>query len=238
MKIKIFSKAYNKKSAIALDNAGADVIYYDVLKDDCKEMKQLITHSRFFVYTPRIVSDKQIHEIVKKIETLKPDGVLVGNRGFLKFLDGYEVHLNDSFNCFNDLDLNHYHGTPIISPELNLKEIASLKNKNFIVMVHGDLVLISSMEKLKAPELIDEEGRHFRVRQQNDTTEILNYKQIGLFNKSREYLKHGIKYYFIDLEKNAEKFIGIYRRILTSKDFDDRKIKKGYTTGHFERGVL
>ena len=236
--IKIFSKAYNKKSAIAINKAGADVVYYDILKEDCADVKQLMTHSRFFVYTPRIVSDRQIQEIVKKIDQLKPDGVLVGNRGFLKFLNSYELHFDYFFNCFNDVDLSNYKGIPIISQELNFNEVTSLKNKNFIVFVHGDLVLMNSREKLKAPELVDWGGRHFRVRRQNNTTEILNYKQIGLFNKSREYLKNGIKYYYIDLEKNVEDIIGIYRDILTSEDFDDFKLRKGHTTGHFARGVL
>jgi radical SAM superfamily enzyme YgiQ (UPF0313 family) len=68
-------------------------------------------------------------------------------------------------------------------------------------------------------------------------TEILNSRQLGLFNKAREYVKAGVKYFYIDAEKDVDKFIRIYRKILNFESFDDDKIKKGYTTGHFSRGV-
>ena len=235
--VKIFAKVYNKKSAQAADKARADVIYYDVLKDDCEEVKGLIETSQFFVHTPRILSDKMIVEVAERIKGMDPEGVLVGNRGLLKFLDGRETHLDYSFNCFNDVDLNCYPGVPIISPELNSDEIVALKNKSFIVLVHGDIVLMNSRQKLKAPELVDNEERHFRVRNNNGITEVLNSKQLGLFNKARDYVGAGIKYFYIDLEKDIDKFIRIYRKILNFEPFDDTKIKKGYTTGHFNRGV-
>ncbi len=235
--VKIFVNVYNKKSALAADKAGADVIYYDVLKADCAEVKGLLKSARFFVSTPRILSDKQIIEISEKVKQIKPDGVLVGNRGLLKFLEGYEVHLDYSFNCFNNIDLNNYRGMPIISPELNFKEAAALKKKNFIVLIHGDIILMNSKQKLKAPELVDEEGRHFRVRNHNGIIEILNSKQLGLFNKARDYPKVGIKYFYIDVESDTDKFVRVYRKILAGEPFDDKRIRKGYTTGHFERGV-
>jgi collagenase-like PrtC family protease len=235
--IKIFAKAYNKKSAQAADRAKADVVYYDVLNEDCKEIKELLDHSRFFVSTPRILSDRQLVEVTDRVKNIDPDGVLIGNRGILKFLDGREIHLDYSFNCFNDVDLNCYQGIPIISPELNFGETAALKNKRFIIIVHGDIVLMSSKQKLKAPELVDSEGRHFRVRINDGITEVLNSKQLGLFNKARDYVRAGIKYFYIDVEKDVDKFVRIYRKILNFEPFDDTKIKKGYTTGHFVRGV-
>jgi len=235
--VKIFAKVYNKKSAQAADQAKADVIYYDILKEDCREVKGLLKHTRFFVYTPRILSDTQLVEVADKIKKIDPAGVLVGNRGLLKFLDGRDIHLDYSFNCFNDVDLNCYPGIPIVSPELNFKEIIALKNKRFIVFVHGDIVLMNSKQKLKAPELVDSGGRHFRVRSNNGITEILNSKQLGLFNKARDYVRAGMKYFYIDTEKDVDKFIRIYRKILNFEPFDDSKIKKGYTTGHFSRGV-
>jgi collagenase-like PrtC family protease len=235
--VKIFAKAYNKKSAQAADKAKADVVYYDILKDDCEEVEGLLDHSQFFVYTPRILSDKQLVEVADRIRKINPDGVLVGNRGLLRFLDGYNIHLDYSFNCFNDVDLSCYSGVPIISPELNFNEITALKNKRFIVFVHGDIVLMNSKQKLKAPELVDNEGRHFRVRNNNGVTEILNSRQLGLFNKAREHVEAGVKYFYIDVEKDVDKFIRIYRKILNFEPFDDSKIKKGYTTGHFSRGV-
>jgi len=48
----------------------------------------------------------------------------------------------------------------------------------------------------------------------------------------------GIRYFYIDLEKDSAKYIRIYKEIFASEDFYDRKLKKGYTTGHFDRGVF
>jgi hypothetical protein len=103
--------------------------------------------------------------------------------------------------------------------------------------VHGDIVLMTTKQKIDAPEIIDEEKRHFRVRESNGMHEILNSKQIGLFNRTKDYVKHGIRYFYIDTSKEIGKFIKIYRKIINNESFNDSKIRKGYTTGHFDRGV-
>ncbi len=238
---RIFVKTYNQKSALEADKAKADIVYYDILKQDCHEIKCLLKHSKFFVYTPRIVSDKKINDIVKLIEKIRPDGVLVANRGLLKSLSQHPMpltlHLDYSFNCFNDIDLNCYQGIPICSPELNFNEMSALKNKKFIAMVHGDIVLMTTKQRLVMPELIDDESRHFKVRESHGVYEILNCRQLGLFNHLRDYLKQGIKYFYIDISKDVGKYVRIYRKILNLEQFDDRKISKGYTQGHLKRGV-
>ncbi|MCK5476914.1 MAG: hypothetical protein KAI55_03265, partial [Candidatus Aenigmarchaeota archaeon] len=235
----IFAKVYSKKEAIKADNAGADIIYYDVLNEDSAEVKELIKNAGFFLSTPRIIRDSQMKDIVEKIDKINPKGVLVSNRGLLKFLKKYIIHLDYSFNCFNDTDIDYYSNcTPIISPELNFYETRAFKNKNFIVMIHGDIILMNSRQSLKAPELVDKDERHFRVRQNNNTTQILNSSQLGLFNMARRYLDIGIRYFYIDLEKDSGKYIRIYKEIFTSENFEDRKLKKGYTTSHFDRGVF
>ncbi len=238
---RIFVKTYNKKSALEADKAKADIVYYDVLKQDCQEVKGLLKHSKFFVYTPRIVSDKQIDDIVRLVENIRPDGVLVGNRGLLKSLSQYSLpltlHLDYSFNCFNDIDLSCYQAIPICSPELNFDEISALKNKKFIAMAHGDIVLMTAKQRLVMPELIDDEARHFKVRESHGVYEILNCRQLGLFNHLRDYLKQGIKYFYMDISKDVGKYVRIYRKILNLEPFDDLKISKGYTTGHLKRGV-
>lgn len=235
--INIIAKVYNEKSALAADKAKADIIYYDILKKDCKKVKEKIKNSEFFVFTPRILSDKEIEGIIKRIKEVNPAGVLVGNKGLLNFLKDYKMHLDYSFNCFSDIDLDYLKKIPIISPELNLKEISGLKNKNFIILIHGDIILMTTKENIKAPELIDEEGRRFKVRKNDQFSEILNSKQLGLFNLAKKYLDIGIKYFLIDTNKDVDKFIRIYRKIFDKKPFDDSKIKKGYTTAHLSRGV-
>ncbi len=235
---KLFVKAYNKKSAIAADKAKADVIYYDLLNSDCEEVKQLVKHAKFFVFTPRILSSAQAEECAKKIKEINPEGVLIANAGVISFLKGlFELHFDYSLNCFNDVNISCFKGMPIISPELNFDEIIGLKNKGVIAFIHGDIVLMTTKEPLKAPELVDDDGRHFRVRKRHHLFEILNESQLGLFTKVKDYNGKGIKYFYIDLEKDVGKFVRIYHSILKGKDFDDKKIKKGYTLGHFQRGV-
>lgn len=236
---RLFVKCYDEKSAIEADKAGADVIYYDILKEDCEKVKGEIKRAKFFVFTPKIVSDGGVEKICEKMGRVKPDGVLVGNWGFVRFLKGYDLHFDYNLNFFNDLDLEGLEKfLPIVSPELSFEEIDKFQNKRFAVLVHGDLVLMRSKQKLKAPELIDEAGRHFRVREIEGVSEILNCSKIGLFNKVREFLKIGVKYFVIDCEKDVGKFVRIYRKIVDGGDFDDRKIRKGFTTGHFNRGIL
>jgi len=234
---KLFVKVYNKNFAIEADKAKAHVIYYDILKEDCEQVKSLIKNAEFFVFTPRILSDAQIKEIVKKIKKVNPAGVLVGNKGLLPFLKKYQLHLDYSFNCFNDLDLASYGGLPIISPELCFDDLKEFRNKNFILHAHGNIVVMTSKQKLKAPELVDDEGRHFKVREYNGCTEILNSKQLGLFSKVQDCIKENINYFYLDLSKDVTRFVKVYQKIIKGIDFEDKKISKGFTKGHFERGV-
>ncbi|MBD3249028.1 hypothetical protein GF336_03210 [Candidatus Woesearchaeota archaeon] len=233
-KLKIFVKAYSKKQALEADSAEADVIYYDIFNKDFLEVKRLLKNSKLFASTPRVVSDDDIDKIRQRLDILRPEGVLVGNRALLDV--EYKKHLDYSFNAFNDIDMACYDGVPMISPELNLSELKDIKDKNFISLVHGDVILMTTKEKMKYPELVDEEERHFRVRKNNTLLEILNFKQLGLFNDTRKLFDMGVKYFFIDANKEVGKLIGVYRKILTS-DFKDSKIKKGYTSGQFKRKV-
>jgi len=153
-------------------------------------------------------------------------------------LSGTELHLDYSFNCFNDVDMTCYKHLPILSPELSLNEAADMKNKNFIVLVHGDIVLMTTKQNIKAPEICDEEERKFNIRKGENYTEILNSKQLGLFNKTTNYLDKGIKYFYIDISKDVGKYVRIYRKIIDGNKFDDSKIIKGFTTGRFSSPVL
>ncbi len=233
----IIAKVSKMSEALDADKAGADIIYYDITKEDCLKVKDSLKNAKFFVFFPRALSDNDIALMTKKLQDLKPHGVLVGNRGLLPFVKDYEVHLDYSFNCFNDLDLSCYKGLPIISPELNFSEISSMKNKNFITLVHGNIILMATKNRIAAPEIVDEEKRKFRVRHYHNVYEILNNKQLGLFNKAKLLSDAGIRYFLIEVDKDSAKFIRIYRKILSGQKFDDSKIKKGFTTGHFDRGV-
>jgi len=244
---KLFVKVYNKKSAIEADKAKADIVYYDILKSDCEQIKNSLNNSKFFVFTPKVLSKKKVDEIIHIIKRIEPEGVLVSDKGLLNRLNNLKsrdeisseiiLHTDYTINCFNDIDLEYIKATPLISPELSFEEIKNLKNKNFIQFIHGDIVLMTSKEKINSPELVDESDRHFNVRKYPDYIEILNSKQLGLFNKIKEFIDIGIKYFYIDLSRDVGKFTRIYRDIINNKKFDDLKIRKGYTTGHLNKGV-
>ncbi len=237
----LFVKVYNFTGAKEADFAGTNVIYYDIFRDDCEAARKKAVHTRFFLSTPRIMSDEDIDKAITIIERVKPDGVLVGERGLLSMLKkkgiSLEVHLDHSFNVFNDLDLSCYPGIPIISPELSLNELSKFRSKKFIVMLHGPIVLMTTKEPLKAKTLCDESGREFKTRNYGDRVQILNCSDLGLFNKAAEYLDLGINMFYLDLAHDVGKTISIYRRILSRTPFNDKNKRHGYTTGHLMRGV-
>ncbi|MFO7710999.1 MAG: peptidase U32 family protein [Candidatus Woesearchaeota archaeon] len=181
-------------------------------------------HPRVFIQTPRIVSTKEAEELTRQIHKLNPKGVLVSNRAFLSL--PFKKHIDYNLNCYNDLDIDCYNSEnaiPVISPELNKEELKGLENKNFIVFAHGDIVLMTTKEPLKAPELIDEQGRHFRV----SGMDILNNKQLALLDNIQELIRSGIKYFLV------EDKVATYQRIIKGEKVPG----KGYTLGHFNRGV-
>jgi collagenase-like PrtC family protease len=247
---KFIVNAHNKNSAIEADMEDADIIYLDIEEPDFKNFKNKIFNSKLFAKTPRILSEENIPIIINKIKEIEPDGLLIRNRGLLKEIDKLvksdlikpeNIHFDYSFNTFNDLDLEFLNkkypkSIPIISPELSFRELSEFSNKKFISLIHGNIILMTLKEKLKAPELIDESNRHFKVYQENDTTFIQNSNQLGLFNMVRKLKNMNINYYLIDSNKDVEKIIRIYKQIL-NKDFDDRKIKKKYTTGNYFKTI-
>ena len=237
----LFVKVYNHTGAKEADISGANVIYYDIFREDCEAARKKATHTKFFLSTPRIMSDDDVDKAVSIIERLKPDGVLVGERGLLSELrkkgTPVDIHLDHSFNIFNDIDLGCYKGIPIISPELSFNELSKFRSKRFIVMLHGPIVLMTTKEPLKAKTLTDESDRKFRTRNYGDMVQILNCSDMGLFNKAQDYLDIGVNMFYLDLAHDVGKTISIYRRILSRQPFNDKNKRHGYTTGHLTRGV-
>ena len=75
------------------------------------------------------------------------------------------------------------------------------------------------------------------MREYNGCTEILNSKQLGLFSKVQDCINENINYFYLDLSKDVTRFVKVYQKIIKGIDFEDKKISKGFTKGHFERGV-
>ena len=245
--IRIIARCYSKSQVIEADKAKADIIYYDIGRNDFADVKKSLLHARLFAHTPRMLTGKDVSYYEELIKDLKPDGILVGDPGLLSLLakdctfERQDIHLDYSFNCFNDIDISCHDGIPILSPELSLDDMNDLNARELIVLVHGDIILMTSKEPIKAPEIIDEEDRHFRIRISQcgnaPVTEILNSRQLGLFNNVSKLKGIGIKYFYLDTPKDIGKYVRIYRSILEGKRFDDKRIRKGFTTGHLNRGA-
>ncbi|MFH1850164.1 MAG: U32 family peptidase [archaeon] len=237
---KIIVRAHNLKSALEADKSGCDIIYYDLMQNDFGELQGRLKNAELFADTPHILFDEDLPGMVEIISQKRPKGIVIGNRGLLQILrkNGLAIHLDYSFNVFNDIDIDYYHkfAIPVISPELSLADLKQIKNKCFISLVHGRLRIMTLKEKLLAPELVDESGRHFEVMLKGDTTQIINSKELGLFNNVKYIQKIGIRYFLIDT-KDPGKYVRIYRKILSGSEFDDKRIRKGYTTGHFLKSV-
>ena len=237
----LFVRVHDLQGAREAGRFGADVVYYDVFKKDLESARLEAGKARFFLSAPNVMSDTDVIEAARIIGNVKPDGVLVGERGLLYVLQkansGLELHLDASFNVFNDADLACWPGIAVISPELTLREMAALSSKRFIVMVHGPLVLMTTKEPIKDDALRDDSGRVFWTRRLNGLVQVMNCSDLGLFNNVRELMAAGMKWFFLDLGNNVGRTVDIYKRIICGKRFYDRNARHGHTTGHFGRGV-
>jgi collagenase-like PrtC family protease len=238
----LFVKVHDIEGAKEADMAGADVVYYDMFKEDIASARGQVSHARFFLASPRVMSDEDVAQAAKMVEASKPDGVLVGERGLLSVLKmqmpSLEMHLDLSFNVFNDVDLAFWPALPIISPELTMDELANMRSKQFIAMVHGPLVIMTTREPIKDKTLQDDAGRVFRTRRMKDMVQLLNCSDLGLFNNVRDLMDAGMKRFYLDLDGKVGKTVENYKRIISGKRFYDRNARHGHTTGHFGRGVV
>ena len=238
---RLLVRVHDSRGAGEAAGSGADVIYYDVFKDDLVDARRQAGNARFFLAAPRVMSDGQVEEAVRIVAAAGPDGVLVGERGLLYRLreesPSLELHLDVSFNVFNDIDLACWPAVPVMSPELTMGEISALGSKRFIVMVHGPLALMTTREPIKDEKLRDDSGRVFGTRRGNGLVQVMNCSDLGLFNRTRELMAAGLSWFFLDLEGNVGKTVEIYKRIISGKRFYDRNARHGHTTGHFGRGV-
>ncbi len=237
---KLLVRVYNKRDAIQADKNGADIIYLDLFDENFLEIKNSITKPLYAV-TPRIMFDSDIEDIINKINKLKPAGLVAGNLGILKLNLKIPIHLDYNCNCFNDYSLSYFENLnafPIISPELSIKELTEFKNKNFAVLVHGKIRLMTLAHELEKNKIKDEKGFEFIINKIKNGCEILNKKEIGFFNKSKNLLNSDITNFYIDTDKNVGNIVKIYRNILDGKTIDVSDIKNNYVLGWSKEGVL
>ena len=237
---RLFVRVYNFEDGIVASENGADIVYLDLFDKDFVKLKNKIK-SKLYAVTPRIMFDSDVEKIKERIKEISPDGLLAGNLGVLGFKLKMPIHLDYNCNCFNDLNLNYLEtlgAFPIISPELSIKEQSEFKNKNFASFVHGKIRLMTLVHKFDKNEIEDEKGFKFFINPIFNGFEILNEKELGLFNKCKNLRNSGIVNFFIDTEKDVGKIVKIYRQILDGKTVDVSKIKNNYVLGWSEKGVL
>ncbi|MDP2916490.1 MAG: peptidase U32 family protein [Dehalococcoidia bacterium] len=233
---KLLVKAYSLKEAKESLDAGADLVFYNVFSPDFPAGEPWLG-----AYLPRIINDGELTRAIELLREKRPAAILTGNLGFLPQRAEFRVpvYLDYSLNAFNDLDLHYlrrYEATPILSPELSLKEMSEMQNKNAVVFCHGDIVLVNTMIELKDKNLIDEKGNVFPVRRENSYWQILNSRPFGMFNDIHKLIDAGFSQFFIDRESQGARFAALYRRLL-KENVPDRRLRKGHTAGHLYRPV-
>lgn len=241
-------RVYTYNDALLAARAGADIIYYDLFSPDFNELKGKLTGEKekvkLFAFTPRIMLDKDLPLIVEKINELKPAGILAGNYGMLSCQLDLPIHLDYNANAFNDFDVDYYlnkKAVPILSPELSITEMKQFCNKNFFVLVHGKIRLMTLRHELEEGWIKDQIGATFKVNKIHHGGEILNGKELGLLGKSSALVHLGIKWFYVDTESNSNinisTIVSVYRNILDGKTVDDSKLKKKYVLGWSYKGV-
>jgi putative protease len=231
-KLKILVKTYCLEDAKNAINSGADRVYYNILSKDYPKGDKRISP-----YVPRCLPSWSAEKILAQIEEMKPESVLSGDLGVACNIKNSEVHLDISCNAFNDIDVEYYNSkgmTPVISTELSAKELNEFKDKRFAVYAHGRIPLMTTKYSLSEQNLKDEKNYVFPTRRESDYTQILNSVPYGLFEKTKELEKQGIRKFLLDLEENVGETIETYKKI-----FENQKTERpeGYTLGHFKKGV-
>ncbi len=234
--VKVYSMAEARESL----QAGADMVFYNIFAPDFpdKAGREGLSPG---AYLPRIMNDEQLSHAFDLLGKKNPGSILTGNPGFISRRAEFSVpvYLDYALNSFNDQDVLFYQRfnvTPLLSPELSLSEMAEFKNKDVVILCHGDIALMNTLIQLEDKELIDEKGLVFPVRKEDSYWQILNSRPFGMFNDILKVRGVGFNQFFIDKQGRGAHFTALYRNILKG-GIADRKKRKGYTAGHLYRPV-
>ncbi|MCK5107600.1 MAG: U32 family peptidase [Nanoarchaeota archaeon] len=232
IKINNFEEAQLEDIKSLYESAYVKAIICDINQKDILKVKELIKE-KFYVELPIVVKDSEYNDYIKKIEDLKPEGVIIRNLAFLNChkntIVGYQL------NMFNDLNIDFF-GKGIISPELSFEELKELTCKNFLVFVHGRIVVMTTKNEL-TKKLTDELGKEFKTEKENEYYKVYNSSEIGLFEEIHKLKEAGLNQFYLEFSGRMNKWLDIYTKIIENKEINLDKIKKGFTKGHFNRGV-
>jgi collagenase-like PrtC family protease len=237
---KLIARVYGLKDALTADKY-ANVICLDLFDKDFKAAKEQ-TQKPICAVTPRIMFDSDLSAIESRIRDVKPDGLIAGNLGILKMNLGLPVILDYNSNGFNDLQLEYFKRlgvrAAIISPELSIDEMALLKSKDFVAFVHGKIRLMTLAHEMAEGKMRDERGFDFTAKKIFNGTEIINDRELGLFNKVKNLMGAGINQIYVDTDKDVEAILSIYRQILDGKSPNASEIQRDYVLGWAKSGVV
>ena len=237
---RLLVKVYSLEQLQEANAAGVYGIYYDVFSPEAEIARELCTGAKFFLDTPVIVTDEDIKNILAIVERVKPDGITIGNWGILGLQFAGEKHGKYSLNVFNDLSVSALHKKnvlPTISPELNAKQALNMKNKEFIYYAHGQIPVMHFKGSYSQRALTDEKNYTFPLRIVNGNTEMLYSRPIALFEKVKELMAGGVKWFLLDLTRDTTTIIKAYQNILHGVKQDISMLKKGTTIGNYAKGV-
>ncbi|MCX6695578.1 MAG: U32 family peptidase, partial [Candidatus Altiarchaeota archaeon] len=116
---KLLVKTYSLEDAQSAADAGASIVYYNVFARDYPK-----GDDRISPYVPRCLSEWNAGKALELIGSIRPRHVLSGDLGVASELKDSVVHLDNSCNAFNDIDVGYFNSRsmiPVVSPELSEK---------------------------------------------------------------------------------------------------------------------
>lgn len=233
-------KVYSLAQLQEANATGVYAIYYDVFSPEVEMAKKLCTNAKFFLDTPVVVTDYDIEKIKQIVGRVKPDGITIGNWGLLGIAFNGEKHGKYSLNVFNDVSVNALREKgviPTVSAELNAKQVLNMKNREFIYYAHGQIPVMHFKGAYPQKALTDEMQYTFPLRTVNGNTEMLYSRPIAVFEKVKELMNGGVKWFLLDLTKDTTTIIKAYQNILNGVEKDISMLKKGTTIGNYVKGV-
>ena len=238
---RFMARAYSLNEAKDIVRSEADIVFYDIYASDFPEPGEWKERTVLGAYLPRIMNDLELSRAIALLGRKKPGAIMTGNLGFLTRRTAFDqpVYLDYSMNIFNDLDaiyFRKFNVIPVLSPELSLVELTGFKDREAVIYCHGDIPLINTKIEIQLDKLIDEKGYKFPIRKEGSYWQMLNSRPFGMFNDIKKLRTIGFNQFFIDQQGQSAEFVLLYRNIL-KEPVQDRRIRKGYTSGHIYKGV-
>lgn len=237
---RLLVKVHSLEQLKEANESGVYAIYYDLFSPDALAAKEACTKTRFFLDTPVIMTDKDVEEGERIISLIKPDGITVSNWGMLRAGFKGEKHGTYALNVFNDISaegLRDIGVLPLVSTELNASQAIAFRNKEIIYYAHGRIPVMHLRGLRAERRITDEKGYTFPLRAVHGNTEMLYSRPIAMFEGVKKLADAGVRYFFLDLERDTTTIIKTYQGILAGRKPDTSMLKRGTTLGNYEKVV-